>query len=46
MASIEHPFSYHVAEATNLPYADGLFDAVIANHMLYYVADRPRHLRS
>jgi len=31
--------------AERLPFVDGRFDAVIANHMLYHVADRPRALR-
>lgn len=35
---------YVVAEAEALPFDDGSFDAVIANHMLYHVADRPRAL--
>jgi len=28
-------------DAQELPYADGCFDAVIANHMPFHVADRP-----
>ena len=32
-------------DAERLPFVDGRFDAVIANHMLYHVADRPRALR-
>ncbi len=31
-------------EAEALPFADERFDVVIANHMLYHVADRPRAL--
>jgi ubiquinone/menaquinone biosynthesis C-methylase UbiE len=31
-------------DAERLPLADGLFDAVIANHMLYHVANRPAAL--
>jgi NAD(P)-dependent dehydrogenase (short-subunit alcohol dehydrogenase family)/SAM-dependent methyltransferase len=34
-----------VADAQELPFADGSFDVVIANHMLYHVPDRPRALR-
>jgi ubiquinone/menaquinone biosynthesis C-methylase UbiE len=35
---------YAVADVRELPFADGSFDAVIANHMLFHVADRPRAL--
>lgn len=35
---------YAVADAEELPFRDGSFDAVIANHMLYHVQDRPRAL--
>jgi ubiquinone/menaquinone biosynthesis C-methylase UbiE len=33
---------YVVADAAKLPFADEPFDVVLANHMLYHVADRPR----
>ena len=33
---------YAVANAEELPFADESFDVVLANHMLYHVADRPR----
>lgn len=33
-----------VADAQAIPFADGAFDAVIANHMLYHVPDRARAL--
>jgi SAM-dependent methyltransferase len=34
--------SYAVADVQELPFADGSFDVVLANHMLYHVPDRPR----
>ena len=36
---------YRVADIQELPFEDGSFDGVIANHMLYHVADRPRAFR-
>ncbi|HEU5375616.1 MAG TPA: class I SAM-dependent methyltransferase [Ktedonobacteraceae bacterium] len=39
----EH-FSYTVADAQALPFADESLDAVIANHMLYHVPDLPQAL--
>jgi SAM-dependent methyltransferase len=33
-----------LADAANLPFADGRFDLVFANHMLYHVPDLPRTL--
>ena len=35
---------YVVADVQDLPFEDESFDAAIANHMLYHVADRPRAL--
>ena len=35
-------FAFVNADAQALPFASGTFDAVIANHMLYHVPDRPR----
>jgi ubiquinone/menaquinone biosynthesis C-methylase UbiE len=40
----EERFSYEVADAQALPFADESFEAVIANHMLYHVPDLPRAL--
>ncbi len=33
-------YAFAVADAANLPFRDGAFDAVTANHMLYHVPDR------
>jgi ubiquinone/menaquinone biosynthesis C-methylase UbiE len=33
---------YVVADVQQLPFADGSFDVVLANHMLYHVPDRPQ----
>jgi SAM-dependent methyltransferase len=35
---------YGVADVAELPFDDGAFDAVIANHMLFHVEDRTRAL--
>jgi ubiquinone/menaquinone biosynthesis C-methylase UbiE len=35
---------YAVVDAESLPFSDGSFDAVIANHMLFHVENRPRAL--
>ena len=37
-------FEFRVADVRELPFGEGTFDAVIANHMLYHVPDRPRAL--
>jgi len=37
-------FSFAVADAHSIPFADRQFDAVIANHMLYHVPDRAQAL--
>ena len=33
-------FDYEVVDAETIPFSDGSFDAVTANHMLYHVRDR------
>src|SRR5512146_727436 len=40
-----HPFEFKVVDAQSIPYEDGSFDAVIANHVLFHVADLPKALR-
>jgi SAM-dependent methyltransferase len=37
-------FEFRVADARKLPFEEETFDAVVANHMLYHVPDRPRAL--
>ena len=37
-------FSFRQVDAQALPFADGSFDAVIANHMLYHLPDREKAL--
>jgi SAM-dependent methyltransferase len=39
-----HEFRFRAADAQFLPFADGEFDAVIADHMLYHVPDRKKAL--
>jgi len=36
-----HPFDFVVLDAQALPFPDDYFDALVANHMLYHVPDRP-----
>ena len=42
LSSSGRAFTFKVADAQDLPFEDGMFDAVIANHMLYHVPDRAR----
>ena len=36
------PFDYEVVDAQSIPYSEGTFDGVVANHMLYHVPDRAK----
>jgi ubiquinone/menaquinone biosynthesis C-methylase UbiE len=36
------PFQFEEIDAQSIPYADETFEAVIADHMLYHVPDRPK----
>ncbi|MGE5252069.1 MAG: class I SAM-dependent methyltransferase, partial [Bacteroidota bacterium] len=45
LAGSPHPFRFERADIQDIPFDDGQFDAVIANHMLYYVADKPGAFR-
>src|SRR5664279_14075 len=42
LARVPHEFQFEEIDAQAIPYPDATFDAVIANHMLYHVPDRPQ----
>ena len=44
LQAVGRRFAYAAFDAQAIPFVDGQFDAVIANHMLYDVPDRPRAL--
>lgn len=45
LAGTGRSFRFEAADIRQLPPGDGRFDAVIANHMLYHVPDKPRAFR-
>ena len=44
LAQVGRPLRFEIIDAQSIPFADGYFDAVIANHMLYHVPDRQKAL--
>ena len=44
LSAVDHEFKYAVTDAQNIPLPDKSVDAVIANHMLYHISDRPKAL--
>src|SRR5262245_7631139 len=44
LAGVGPQFRFAQSDIQRLPWLEGTFDAVIANHMLYHVPDRPRAL--
>ena len=45
LAGLNQDLTFAVANVESLPFENGSFDAVIANHMLYHVGDLDRGLR-
>lgn len=45
LAGVNRRFNFAVLEAGDIPFGDGRFDVVIANHMLHHVPDVSRTLR-
>lgn len=42
LVKVPHTFKHEEVDIQAIPYPDGTFDGVIANHMLYHVPDRPK----
>jgi SAM-dependent methyltransferase len=42
LAGHPHPFTFGIIDAQTIPYENGRFDAVIANHCIYHFPDRPK----
>ncbi len=45
LGDLDNQLTVRVVDAQSIPYGDGTFDGVIANHMLYHVPDRRRALQ-
>ena len=41
-SSLDATSKFEEIDAQSIPFEDETFDAVIANHMLYHVPDRPK----
>ncbi|MGD9100913.1 MAG: class I SAM-dependent methyltransferase [Anaerolineae bacterium] len=44
LADSDHRFTFEIIDTQSIPFENGSFDAVIANHMIYHVPDRARGL--
>ncbi len=44
LTTVKRNFTFKEIDAQFIPYEDESFDAVVANHMLYHVPDRPKAL--
>jgi SAM-dependent methyltransferase len=42
LAEVDHSFELVQVDAQDISFEDDTFDAVVANHMLYHVPDRPK----
>ncbi len=45
LTGLGRPFTFEVADAQAIPFAEAIFDGVVANHMLYHVPDKTQALR-
>lgn len=44
LQATQHPFQFECADAASIPFTEDTFEAVIANHMLYYQSDMNKTL--
>lgn len=42
LSALPRAFAFAITDAQALPFADAAFDAVVANHMLYHIPDKPK----